>query len=299
MNAPDIATTSTIETRAIPNTVVFSFVKALASELSHGTVELPSVPDIVIKLQRTLSDENVTNETVVRVVGSEPMLAARLMKMANSAALNTSGRTIADLRMAVARVGFNIVRSAALSFAVEQLKRVEEFRHVEDSLDVLWKESVQIAAMSHVIARRFSSLNGDTALLAGLMHNVGRIYILTRASKHPKLFSDRLTYESIVRDWHANVAKALLENWKIAEEIVDAVGSYEDLDREQRGPVTLTDVLAVAKLVERNRSGSELVSADDTLTKGLRRLQLSLRDCTTVLDESAEEIAALKSALGG
>jgi hypothetical protein len=77
------------------------------------------------------------------------------------------------------------------------------------------------------------------------------------------------------------------------------VGSYEDLDREQRGPVTLTDVLAVAKLVERNRSGSELVSADDTLTKGLRRLQLSLRDCTTVLDESAEEIAALKSALGG
>jgi HD-like signal output (HDOD) protein len=193
MNAPDIATTSTIETRAIPNTVVFSFVKALASELSHGTVELPSVPDIVIKLQRTLSDENVTNETVVRVVGSEPMLAARLMKMANSAALNTSGRTIADLRMAVARVGFNIVRSAALSFAVEQLKRVEEFRHVEDSLDVLWKESVQIAAMSHVIARRFSSLNGDTALLAGLMHNVGRIYILTRASKHPKLFSDRRT----------------------------------------------------------------------------------------------------------
>ena len=43
----------------------------------------------------------------------------------------------------------------------------------------------------------------------------------------------------------------------------------------------------------------ELVSTDDTLTKGLRRLQLSLRDCTSVLDESAEEITALKSALGG
>jgi hypothetical protein len=45
-------------------------------------VELPSVPDIVIKLQKTLSDENVTNETVVRVVGSEPMLAGKLMNMA-------------------------------------------------------------------------------------------------------------------------------------------------------------------------------------------------------------------------
>jgi HD-like signal output (HDOD) protein len=290
---------STVETRAIPNTVVFGFVKALASELSQGQVELPSVPDIVIKLQKTLSDENVSNEVVVRVVGSEPMLAGKLMNMANSAALNSSGRKIADLRMAVARVGFNIVRSAALSFAVEQLKRSPEFKHLEGPLDVLWKSSVQIAALSHVIARRFSSLNGDTALLAGLMHNVGRIYILTRASKHPSLVADQLTYQSIVRDWHTNVSKALLENWRVAEEVVDAVANHEDMDREQRGPVTLTDVLALATLVEKNRTGGDLKSADESLVKGLRRLQLQLQDCASVIDESAEEIAALKSALGG
>ena len=87
-------------------------------------------------------------------------------------------------------------------------------------------------------------------LLAGLMHNVGRIYILTRASKYPTLTADPLTFNSIVRDWHANVAKALLENWKVPDEIVDAVGGYEDLDREARGPVTLTDVLSLAMLVE-------------------------------------------------
>ena len=103
-------------------------------------------------------------------------------------------------------------------------------------LDALWKHSVQIAALSHVVARRFTSLNGDTALLAGLMHNVGRIYILTRASSHPTLFADQLTYQSIVRDWHTNVAKALLENWQVADEIVDAVSSHEDMNREVRGP---------------------------------------------------------------
>lgn len=292
-------TTSTITTRALPNTMVFAFVKALASELSQGTVELPSVPEIVIKVQTILSDENVSNDTVVRVVGSEPMLAGKLVSMANSAALNSSGRPIADLRMAVARVGFNIVRSASLSFAIEQLKKAEEFRDVEPQLDALWRESVQIAALAHVIARRFSSLNGDTALLAGLMHNVGRIYILTRASRHPKLFSDRLTYESIVRDWHTNVSKALLENWRVADEVVEAVGGYEDMDRELRGPVTLTDVLSLAILVEKNRSGQDIAAPDDTLMKGLRRLQLQLRDCHSVLDESAEEIAALKAALGG
>jgi len=158
---------------------------------------------------------------------------------------------------------------------------------------------VQIAAMCHVIARRFSSLNGDTALLAGLMHNVGRIYILTRASKYPTLTSDPLTFNSIVRDWHANVAKALLENWKVADEIVDAVAGYEDLDREARGPVTLTDVLSLAMLLERNRNGAEMNVPDEGLIKGLKRMQLQVRDCHAVLDESAEEIAALKSALGG
>ena len=299
MSAEATSVTSTVEARALPNTVVFSFVKGLAAELSAGQVELPSVPDIVISLQQALSDDNVTNDTIVRVIGSEPMLAGRLLTMANSVALNTSGRKIADLPTAVARVGFNIVRSAALSFAVEQLRKASEYRHLEKQLDVLWKDSVQIAALCHVIARRFSSLNGDTALLAGLMHNVGRIYILTRASKYPTLTADPLTFNSIVRDWHANVAKALLENWKVADEIVDAVAGYEDLDREARGPVTLTDVLSLAMLVERNRNGQEMNLPDETLIKGLKRMQLQVRDCHTVLDESAEEIAALKSALGG
>jgi len=299
MSAEATSVTSTVEARALPNTVVFSFVKGLAAELSQGQVELPSVPEIVVRLQQTMSDENVTNDVVVRVIGSEPMLASRLLTMANSVALNSSGRKIADLPTAVARVGFNIVRSAALSFAVEQLRKASEYRHLEQQLDALWKNSVQIAAMCHVIARRFSSLNGDTALLAGLMHNVGRIYILTRASKYPTLTADPLTFNSIVRDWHANVAKALLENWKVADEIVDAVAGYEDLDREARGPVTLTDVLSLAMLLERNRNGAEMNVPDEGLIKGLKRMQLQVRDCHAVLDESAEEIAALKSALGG
>jgi HD-like signal output (HDOD) protein len=291
--------TSTIERRALPNTVTFGFVKSLAIELSQGQVELPSVPEVVIKLQKTLTDENVSNETVVKVLGSEPMLAGKLMSMANSAALNPSDRRIVDLRMAVARVGFNIVRSAALSFAVEQLRKSAEYRHLQGPLDALWKSSVQIAALSHVIARRFSSLNGDTALLAGLMHNVGRIYILTRASNFPALVADPLTYNSIVRDWHTNVAKALLENWRVPEEIVDAVAGYEDMDREMRGPVTLTDVLSLAIQLERSRNGLDISAADENLKKGLQRLQLQPSDCHTVLDESAEEIATLKSALGG
>jgi HD-like signal output (HDOD) protein len=219
--------------------------------------------------------------------------------MANSAALNTSGRKIADLRMAVARVGFNIVRSAALSFAVEQLKSAAQFKHLEPMLDALWKHSVHVAALSHVVARRFTSLNGDTALLAGLMHNVGRIYILTRASGHPTLFADQLTYQSIVRDWHTNVAKALLENWQVADEIVDAVSNYEDMNREVRGPVTLTDVVALASLLQQHITQGALIDPTEPLVWALKRLQVRYADCQSVIDESASDIEALKTVLGG
>lgn len=293
------AEVSTTISRALPNTVTFGFVKSLAGELSKGPVDLPSVPEVVIQLQRALSDENASNDSVVKVLGAEPVLAAKLMNMANSAALNTSGRMIADLRTAVARVGFNIVRSAALSFAVEQLRQSEAYKHLAPQLDALWKNSVEIAAISHVTARRFSSLNGDTALLTGLMHNVGRIYILTRASTFPALIADPLTFNSITRDWHANVARAVLENWRMPEEIVDAVGSYEDMDRELRGPVTLIDVLSLAVQLERSRQNPGGAPPDEYLFKSLHRLQLLPKDVHAVLDESAEEIAALKSALGG
>lgn len=299
MSAVETGTTSTVEARALPKTVTFEFVKGLAAELSTGQVELPSVPEVVVRLQRALSDENASNESVVKVLGAEPMLAAKLMNMANSAALNTSGRMITDLRSAVARVGFNIVRSAALSFAVEALRKAGEYQSLVGPLDGLWKNSVAIAALSHVIARRFSSLNGDTALLTGLMHNVGRIYILTRASKFPALMADPLTFNSISRDWHMNVARAVLENWRMPEEIVDAVGGYEDMDREMRGPVTLTDVLSLATRLERSRSAGDVTNADEHLLRSLQRLQLQPKDVHTVLDESAEEIAALKQALGG
>ncbi len=295
----DAEVTSTIEARALPSTVVFGFVKALANELSQGPVNLPSVPEIVVKIQRVLADENVTNDAVVRVLGSEPVLASKLLNMANSVALNTSGRKIADLRMAVARVGFNIVRSAALNFAVDQLRSVTQFKHLEPMLDALWKQSVHVAALCHVIARRFTSLNGDTALLAGLMHNVGRIYILTRASTQPALFADKLTYQSIVRDWHTNVAKALLENWQIADEIIEAVSDHEDMQREARGPVTLTDVVAVATRLQQHLSNGELTDLTAPLVAALKRLQIRYPECQSVIDESAAEIEALKAVLGG
>src|SRR5665213_1431909 len=94
------------------NKAAFEFVQILAQELSSGKVELPSFPDIAIKVRKVLSDDAVTLDMVVRIVGAEPTLAARLLQIANSVAVNRTGTAVTDMRKAVQRMGLNMVRSA-------------------------------------------------------------------------------------------------------------------------------------------------------------------------------------------
>jgi len=286
------ATKSTVDAEA------FAFVQALASELSRGKVDLPSFPDIALRVRKVLSDEEVSQEQVVRVVGSEPALAARLMQIANSAALNFTGKPINDLRTAINRMGHNMVRSAAIAFAMSQLKKVDSLKGLEKPLDDLWKSSAAVAAMSHAVAKRYSKVNPDTGMLAGLLHGIGKLYILTRSSKHPGLFADQAAYNQIVRDWHSPVAKALLENWDMAEEIVSAVSDFEDMERAHSGPVDLTDVLTVGNLLAAFKEHPESLEINMHDVAACKRMNIDRASYEKLIDESETEIDALRQALG-
>lgn len=280
------------------NADVFAFVQALAAELSNGKVELPSFPDIALRVRQVLADEEVSQEKVVRVVGSEPMLAARLLQIANSAAINFSGRAITDLRSAIARLGFNMVRSAAIAFAMSQLKKSESLKGLEQPLDDLWRSTASVAAMSYVVAKRFSRVNPDTAMLAGLLHGIGKLYILTRVTGYPRLLGDPTVYSTIVRDWHAPIAKALLENWDMADEIVAAVSDYEDLERKHVGAPDLTDVLTVSHLLSAFKEHPETLELNMHDVAACRRLTVDTTSYLQLIEESEHEVNALREALG-
>ena len=276
----------------------FAFVQSLAAELSKGKVELPSFPDIALRVRKVLSDENVSQDMVVRVVGSEPALAARLMQIGNSAALNFSGKPITELRTAISRMGFNMVRSAAIAFAMSQLKKQDALKGLEAPLEQLWKRSAAVAAMSHAVARRYSKVNPDTALLAGLLHGIGQLYILTRSAQHPGLFANQASYTAIVRDWHSAIAKALLENWEMADEVVEAVSNFEDLERQHSGPVDLTDIVTVGNLLAAFKDHPETIELNMHDVAACKRMQIDRASYEKLIDESEHEIDALRQALG-
>src|SRR5262249_87206 len=149
----------------------FAFVQELAAELNRGTVELPSFPDIALRVRQVLADDSVSTDQVVRVINSDPPLAAQLLPISTSRPINPTA-----WRTAAARMGFNMVRSAATGFAMAQLKKVEGPKGLEQPLEQLWQRSAATAAMSYVVARRHSRVNADSAMLAGMLHGIGRLY---------------------------------------------------------------------------------------------------------------------------
>ena len=277
----------------------FQFVAELAAEVTSSRVELPAFPDVATRVRKALQDEGVSPEHVARVVGSEAGLAARVMTLANSAALNRGGKSITELKTAINRIGQNNVRTAAVAFAIAQLRRASELKHIIKDLEKLWNQATMVSALAHAIGSRTRGINADEALLAGLIHNVGKIYILARAYKHAELFADTVAMAMVMRDWHANIGKAIIENWGFATHIADAVGGQEEFDRVA-GQADLTDVLTVAVLAASFVDDHEIdLELNMQGVRAFSRLGLSNEKFTHIMRECVEEIAALRAALGG
>lgn len=278
--------------------VEFAFVAALARELSGGKIELPSFPDIAIRVRRVLQDEDVSADKLVRVVGADPSLSARLLQLANSAAVNPSGSRITDLRMAITRIGFNLVRSSSISLAMSQLASSKPLQSIKVPLQALWKHSAYVAAMANVVARRLTAVNPDAAALAGMVHGIGKLYIMVRAVEFPALFADPESYQRVEQLWHANIAKAVLESWELADDIVTAVHLHEDLEYSHEGEADLTDVLVIANLLISYREHPQSIELNLQGVTAASRMQLDVEAYKRLLVESASEIEALRAALG-
>ncbi len=278
----------------------FDFIRALAGELSGGKVDLPSFPEVAVRVRRILSDPKSSVDQVVRVVGSEPALAARLMRIANSASLNRSGKTITELRTAISRIGYNMVRSASISFAMAQIRNSNKLAGLEHYLQDVWVRSTRVAAFAYVLAKACtrSRVNPDEAMLTGMMHSIGKLYVLTRAAAHPELFANSAVLDEILEQWHPSIGKAILENWEFSDVMAQAVGEQEEHDRTEPEIADLSDIIAVAVLMARHFEDLAALQADLKDMPGALRLDLTDTRMASVIKESATEVSALSEALG-
>ena len=274
-----------------------ALVDSLVRELAGEKIDLPSFPDVAMRVRKALTNEDVGIEDAVLIVSAEPALSARLMQLANSATLNPGGKRLANLRSAMTRIGLNMACSVTIAFAMSQLRRAETYKAIEPRLGKLWHEAAHLAAVSRVIARRFTSLNADTALLAGLLQCIGKLYLLTRAARYPSLLDDEATLDQISTEYHLRVAQAILRNWDMDAEIIKAIAACEDPSREHPGTIDLADVLTASAALIALGPEPQLREIAFPGMPAARRLGLDAAACTSALSESRDEIEALRQAL--
>jgi HD-like signal output (HDOD) protein len=276
----------------------FEFVQKLAAELSAGRVELPAFPEVAIRVHRVLALPEVTDERIARVIASDAGLAARVLAMANSAALSRGGRAIVELRQAVTRVGHQHTRSAAIAYAMGQIRMAESLSHIREDLHAIWQSSTVVAALAHVVAMRTRAANADEAMLAGLMHNIGGVYILARADRHSALFSDAAVRDAVMADWNAQIGRSIAENWCMSDDVAEAIAEQAIDQRPNSGRRDLLDVLSVAVRTAGFQPG---VSDPALVVAGANtfdRLGIDASMLEQLIAESAAEVEELRSALG-
>jgi HD-like signal output (HDOD) protein len=273
-----------------------AFLQSLASEVSQGTVDLPCFPDVVIRISHALADPNSTSDRIVTVVGAEPRLAARILQTANSAAFNSCGKPLSELRSAITRLGHQMVQSTAMSYAMQQMKNEQALRSIEPALTQLWNRSIAVASISRLIATR-TKVAPDEAFLTGLLHGIGTLYIMARAAGFaPGLGSDGWMH--LIGGWQDSIGKAVLESWGFAEAMCDAVGDQNDLERRWKHEATVTDVL-IASLVLAEALPTPAPRTIDTQgINAFLSVGITAADCDAILEQADEQIRLVKESLG-
>ena len=156
-----------------------------------------------------MADDNVSVGEIARLLGTDPALAARTLRVANSAMFYRGSRPITSLNGAVSQLGYKMVRNVALSFAAQQVFIGYGSRPLRDLVSAVWRHSVHAAVVAHMLARVRTKFNADEAFLAGLLHEVGKLYILMRAKDDEPLASRG--FQSVLAAWHPRIGRAVIE----------------------------------------------------------------------------------------
>jgi HD-like signal output (HDOD) protein len=271
-------------------------VMGLARDLNTDKIELPGFPDIVARIQRALADENTSSKDVVKLVASEPALAARFVQLANSAAFNKSGREVSDLKSAINTLGYNIVRSQATAFAMRQMEQQEWLKPIRPVLADIWKTSNGVAALSFAVARHVPGVQPDESMATGLFHLIGKLYLFARARQESINPGEIADWEKALNEWHMTIARTILDHWKIPVRVAEAVENQNAIfDADSKDLSPLTRILCAAKLHHRLRKPGAL--PEPAAEEALAKIRLNGQPFEAIVAAAKADMEAARAAL--
>ena len=265
--------------------------QALTQAIENDELVLPTLPEVALRVREAAEDPDVSIPTLAKVIGNDTALTARIIKVVNSPLLRTN-REINDLQMAISRLGINYTSNLATGLAMEQM-----FQATTDVVDrkmrEVWNKSTEIAAISHVLCRNYTRLPADQATLAGLVHQIGVLPILTYAEEHSALLSDSISLNHVIDRIHPVIGEKILRAWEFPDPIATVPGQHLDFSRTS-AKVDHVDIVQVATLQSYIGTSHPYTQLDWNQIPAFAKLGL---DPSTLLQEDEDLSAAMDAAM--
>lgn len=225
-----------------------------------GRIErLPAPSAVAVKILNLAMQEEKDFSVFSRLIESDQSLSLKVLRMANSLAYGYTGR-IEDLRKALVVLGTSTLKQIMLGVIVRD-GLLKDPKCADEHLRRIWKHSLAGAVAAHLSAEAVAPEVADSAFVAGLLHDCGKLALLTVIpGEYEKLLDaaeesgealDELEREAFGVD-HGTVGKWLAEKWGLPKRLVDAVWLHhqpvEALD-ELEGDMTLVKLAVLGNLL--------------------------------------------------
>ena len=261
--------------------------------LKADELDLPTLPEVALRIRDEAQSDHVSANSLAKVVGEDPGLAAQLVRTANSP-MFMAARAIDDLAQAISRLGVDYAANIVSGLAMQQMFQATS-ELIDSKMRQVWRTSTDVAAWSSILAKRYTKLRPDQATLAGLTHSIGVLPILSWAEENDDLLSDSRTLDRVIESIHPTIGTMILMSWNFAEEIISVPEGY--MSPVSRGAdVDYVDLVSAALLLV-NRAGPDTPLCDEPWADApvFARIGLDLSMEAWKLEKLTEDVEAIRS----
>ena len=213
--------------------------------------ELPTLPQVASTIMRLIDDPQTSAQDIHKVMSRDTALAGKMLKLVNSAFYGLPHK-VSNLNQAIVLLGFNTIKSLALSVSVFGVfgkgKGTGKFDR-----ERYWRHSVGSACIYRVLARKTKTVDPETAFVAGLLHDIGKLVldqyagqelsqIIDESEKRKGAFVD--AERAIFGTDHSAIGGWLVERWGFPEVLVAWVRDHHKAGLEAENPHIAISVFA-------------------------------------------------------
>lgn len=268
----------------------------LELKIRTNELVLPSMPDVFLQVKKIVDDPSSNMDNIAKIITRDPSLTARILKVANNA-LYRNNNEITNLQLAVSRMGLQLIKTLVTSHAITQMFNQPK-GVLKPFFNQLHHHSAEVSAHAYAIAKNFTKLNPDDALLAGLVHNIGYLPMATCVESFPEVEDNPDLFIEVMGKMHTKVGEMILKSWSFPDHIIDASIHYVDQFRAGSATADLTDIVIIAGLNTHRGTEHSSTLPDWSQYPAFKKIGINSSDDIHKLDQINPDIDNARVMLG-